>query len=746
MDSTITSKSGLLSGNPDLTACDREPIHIPGSIQPHGALLVLDEDTFRVVQAAVGDEGLRDAFGHPIGRTFGELFPNALAEHNLERRATQGVTTHLGLTEIHNNLYHLIAHRSTGRLIVELERTGKDESLYFDQIYPHVRSFLDASPAAQGIKEISLLAAREIRRICGWDRVLVYRFDDDWNGEVIAEDRSDRLPSYLDLRFPASDIPAQARKLYRLNRIRLIADAGYTPVLIEPANDPDTAAPVDLTYSVLRSVSPVHLEYMRNMGTSASMSISLLRDNKLWGLVSCHNSEPARVAYHIRLACDFIGQALSMQVASKEASLLADRRNELRRVQTRLLASMAAGNHYFDGLLSNADDLLHLTDSAGAAIAVGGNIHLIGETPSDNAVGEIVLWLAAQKREDLFVTDFLASHMPGAEAFKDTASGLLAMSISQLHDSFVLWFRPEIIKTLSWGGDPTKRAELDPSGKRLHPRQSFESWEETVKLKSAQWHIAEIEAANELRTAVVDVVLRNAEELAALSERLKASNRELEAFSYSISHDLRAPFRHIVGYAQLLKKQEGERLSDKGRRFLETIVESGISAGKLVDDLLSFSQLGRVAIVPITVDMNKLVGELRRDFEGETTERAIEWQVSDLAPARADPSMIRLVVQNLIDNALKFSRKKDMAEITIGCKPGAEFQTYWVRDNGVGFDMTYVGKLFGVFQRLHRVEEFEGTGIGLAHVKRIIERHKGRVWAESQPDYGATLYFTLPRP
>jgi two-component system, chemotaxis family, sensor kinase Cph1 len=156
--------------------------------------------------------------------------------------------------------------------------------------------------------------------------------------------------------------------------------------------------------------------------------------------------------------------------------------------------------------------------------------------------------------------------------------------------------------------------------------------------------------------------------------------------------------------------------------------------------------LGRVTIAPITVDMNKLVGELRRGFEGETTGRTIEWQVSDLAPARADPSMIRLVVQNLIDNALKFSRNNDMAEITIGCKPGAEFQTYWVRDNGVGFDMTYVGKLFGVFQRLHRVEEFEGTGIGLAHVKRIIERHKGRVWAESQPDCGATFYFTLPRP
>jgi light-regulated signal transduction histidine kinase (bacteriophytochrome) len=245
---------------------------------------------------------------------------------------------------------------------------------------------------------------------------------------------------------------------------------------------------------------------------------------------------------------------------------------------------------------------------------------------------------------------------------------------------------------------------------------------------------AEVEAAAELRTAVVDIVLRRAEELADLSERLTSINKELEAFSYSVSHDLRRPFRHIVGYAELLKKFEGDKLSERGNRFVETIIESAVSAGTLVDDLLSFSQMGRASLTPVPIDMNALVAEERRKRAFEDGGRSVEWQIAELAPAKADPTMLRLVIQNLLENAVKFSRDRDPAVIEVGSLNNGGETVYFVRDNGVGFDQAYVGKLFGVFQRLHRVEEFEGTGIGLANVKRIVERHGGRVWAEGQLD------------
>lgn len=724
----------------DLAACEREPIHVPGSIQPHGALFVLDARGV-VTRAAIGSLAEGVVAGSPIGRPLADLLPEQ-ARPAIEGLGTRLVASRgpelIAFLRTGAGAYHLVAHRSGEDVIVELERALGDEPGSFDEVYPDVRAFLDAVQRTAGIQALADLAAREVRRITGLDRALIYRFDEEWNGEVIAEDNGGRLPLYRDLRWPASDIPAQARELYRLNRLRLIADAHYEPAVIAP----DGGA-VDLTYAVLRSVSPVHLEYMRNMGTMASMSISLLSGDRLWGLISCHHQDPIRVPYHVRAACEFIGQVVSMQIAAHEASALATRREALRGVQGRLLAHMAAEDHFVDGLFAVPDDLLALTGADGAAVVAGDRCTLLGQAPPEAGVLNLADWLSAH-REDIFVTDSLAGQWPAGEALKDHGSGVIAMSISQVHASYVIWFRPEIVRTVSWGGDPAKRAELGPDGLRLHPRKSFEIWQETVRLRAKPWHGAELDAARELRVAIVDIVLRRAEEMAALSERLTAINKELEAFSYSVSHDLRAPFRHIVGYAQLLKKFEGERLSERGDRYIETIIESAISAGQLVDDLLSYSHMGRSTITPVSIDVARMVEEARARLTMEGDRHRVDWRVGDLAAVSADPMMMRLVVQNLLENALKFSRDREPAVIEIGSEAKEGNVTIWVRDNGAGFDMAYVDKLFGVFQRLHREEEFEGTGIGLANVKRIVERHGGRVWAQGEPDKGATFFFALP--
>jgi light-regulated signal transduction histidine kinase (bacteriophytochrome) len=245
---------------------------------------------------------------------------------------------------------------------------------------------------------------------------------------------------------------------------------------------------------------------------------------------------------------------------------------------------------------------------------------------------------------------------------------------------------------------------------------------------------------------VLGIVLRRAEEVAALSEELQRSNKELEAFSYSVSHDLRAPFRHIVGYSELLRAREGDRLSETGRRYVDTIIESAFAAGTLVDNLLSFSQMGRNSLNPIDTDLAALVEEVRRRVLRDVpADRVIQWTIGQLGRVRADPVMLRLVIENLLSNAVKYTRTRPEAVIEIGrAADDGEQAVVFVRDNGVGFDMAYVNKLFGVFQRLHRVEEFEGTGIGLANVRRIVERHGGRTWAEGAVGQGATFFFTLP--
>ena len=744
----LPADAGAAAQVPDLTACEREPIHMSGAIQPHGALFVVDPGSGRILQAAVGDAGLGVTGADTVGRPLADVLGSGAAplfDGLADRLPAAAGVIHLGVLGSDGTTHHVVAHRSDDAIIVELEQAAAGDPATFDDVHPRVSRFLDGLQRLPAVEDLAAFAAREVRRITGFDRVLVYRFDEAWNGTVIAEDRNDRLPSYLDLRFPASDIPAQARELYRRNRLRLIADANYVPAPIVPAVNPVTGRPVDLSFSVLRSVSPVHLEYMRNMGTMASMSISLLHGDRLWGLISCHNGAPLRVPYHVRIACDFIGQVLSMQIAAKETAALSEYRHTLRAVQARLLAHMAGADHFVDGLVSCPDDLLALTNATGAAVVTNDSCVLVGDTPSEPEVRRLASWLAGQRREDLFATDNLAARLPEGEALKDRASGVLAIPISQIHDSYVLWFRPEVIRTVRWGGDPRKPGDPDPAGLRLHPRKSFESWKETVRLRSPPWHAAEIDAAAELRTAIVDIVLRKAEEMAALSERLASINRELEAFSYSVSHDLRAPFRHIVGYGQLLKKSEGGRLSEQGNRYLDTILESAVFAGTLVDDLLGFSRMGRATLTPVAIDMNELVAEVKRRLVVEGDDQPVEWRIADLPPTRADPVMLRLAVQNLLDNALKFSRGRQPAVIEMdGTRTGDE-NVYRVRDNGVGFDMAYADKLFGVFQRLHRVEEFEGTGIGLANVKRIVERHGGRVWAEGQVNGGATFFLALPR-
>ncbi|HET9040975.1 MAG TPA: ATP-binding protein [Gemmatimonadales bacterium] len=731
----------------DLSTCDREPIHIPGSIQPHGILLVLAEPDLVVDQVSANTESY---FGRPadavLGRPLVELLGPAetgriaavVRSAELEGQPLYAAT----VTADGAGPFEAVVHRRHGVLMLELEPAATGEPVNFHDLYPLVRTFVGALPSTSSVEELARLAAEEVRRITGFDRVLVYRFDEDWHGQVVAESRSAAYPSLLDHWFPASDIPHQARELYRLNRWRLIPDAAYRPVPLVPERHPVTGAAADLTHAALRSVSPVHLEYLHNMGVSASMSISVVRGGRLWGLIACHHATPRRLPFAVRTACDFLGQTLALQLSAQANTADYEHRMRLKAIQARLLASMAEEEPFVQGLARHPADLLAFGRATGVAVLFEGECTLVGETPPEPVVQRIVDWLVEEGRHDVFHTDCLPTLLPDAESFRETASGLLAISLSTRHRSFVLWFRPEVLRTIRWGGDPAKPAAAE--GGRLHPRTSFETWRQTVSGRSVAWWPSEIDGASDLRQAIVEVVLRKAEELAELSAELARSNRELEAFSYSVSHDLRAPFRHIVGYAELLRERLEASRDPSAHRYIGTIVESAHFAGTLVDNLLSFSQIGRTALNVSRVNMNRLVSEVRSDVMQEAAGRLVEWRVAELPEVDADLALLRQAVHNLLANAVKYTRGRTPARIEVWSEVGEREAVFTVRDNGVGFEMQYVDKLFGVFQRLHRMEDFEGTGIGLANVRRIVARHGGRTWATGAVDAGASFYFSLP--
>ena len=740
------------AGNLDISDCEREPIHIPGFIQPHGMLLALDESALTITQASANTLPY-------LGRTARELNGVAISEvlDDASLAALHAALTgeHLSQLPLHifsahlsNEDFHVLAHRYDDVLILEWER-AVPSALSFHNIYALVSSAVARLENAPDSEALCRIAALEMRRLTGLDKVMIYLFDKDWNGTVVAEAKAEEMDTYLHLRFPASDIPRQARELYLLNKLRLISDVHATPVPVVPNPNPATERALNMTYSALRSVSPIHIEYLKNMGVGASMSVSIVQENRLAGLFACHHRSAKYLSHEVRTACEFLGQVLALQLNAHGRN--ADREQRLRAAQinAHLLEQMARSENYFAALGENHQELLALTGAHGVALCTGEELLLHGQTPGESAVRRIAQWLEGQKQE-VVATATLTEMMADAPE-EESACGVLAISTSVLHGNFIIWFRHEITHTVSWAGNPHKPVEKlsNPENRgqsaRLHPRQSFEVWKETVSGQALPWRDGEIAAVCELRAAIVNIVLRQAEERAQLTTQLERSNQELESFSYSVSHDLRAPFRHITGFSGLLKKHLGDSLDETGARYLNTISESAHYAGTLVDNVLAFSRMGRAEMRLGRIDMAQLVAEVRVGLEQENSERDIEWRIGALPIVRGDLQMMRLAIENLLSNAVKYSRARTRAVIEIECREEDVSWIFTVQDNGVGFDMKYVDKLFGVFQRLHRAEEYEGTGIGLANTQRIIMRHGGRIWAQSELDKGAKFEFELPK-
>lgn len=730
--------------------CAREPIHIPGSIQPHGFLLVLDAQSLDILQAS---ENVATWLGLDADQMVGSSLHRLLIDcASLAARlkalpVDEQHPFHVGDVRFNRGLraekpIAMMVHRHDGALIAEFEPISDPHAAY-GNLYPLVRAFIGQLQDVPSIDELCKRSVLEVKRMTGFGRVKAYRFDAEGNGLVNAEIADPGYPSYLGLCFPATDIPQQARRLYCANRIRVIEDANYQPSPMVPAHNPRTQAPLDMSFAALRSVSPVHLQYMRNMGTLASMSISIVVRGELWGLISCHHDTPRAVGFQTRTACELLGSVLSLQIETREAQAGAQHMLSLRQQIVQLLSAMADRDSVREGLLSLPETFVGFAGAAGGAIISESRYELLGQTPPVAQVEAFVQWLAHhQPGAEVFQSDNVGRDIPQLPALAEHVGGVLAVAISEIHSHYLIWFKPEKTRTVQWAGRPEKT--IADSG-ALSPRNSFELWQENVSGYSSPWHPLEVDGVGELRTATLGIVLRKAEEMAQLASDLKKSNKELEAFSYSVSHDLRAPLRHIAGYAELLGDLESEKLSDRGVRFLDHIGESARFAGTLVDNLLSFSQMGRAALRLSDVDLGALVDAIRNEMLPDYQGRDLKWQVAPLPVVYADAAFIHLALRNLLSNAIKYTRTREHGEIDIDAWQTATEVVVSIRDNGVGFDMAYAGKLFGVFQRLHRMEEFEGTGIGLASVRRILERHDGRVWAESTLGQGATFFFALPK-
>jgi chemotaxis family two-component system sensor kinase Cph1 len=729
-----------------------EPIHLCGNIQSHGVLLVLEEPELNILQisnntAAILGISPTELLGKNIGDFLSKEQTAFLPANlkNIELNCLNFIKMNWRSLDREISFDGIFHRQSQKIIILELEpnQTSNSEAdgLHYYQLIKASAKKLQLTVTHQ---EFCDLLCQEVRKITGFDRVMVYRFDGDWHGCVVAEDKREDLESLLGLYYPDGDTKL-GRPTFAQNPVRLIPDINLEPSEIISSHNSVGNSPVDLSCAVLRGVSPCHRDYLRNMGVTSTLIISLIKNQQLWGLISCQHYSPRYLGYEVREACELLGQLVSAELAAKADNEEYEYRVELKNIQVQLIENLSSAEDFDKSLKQNQKNFLDLVGARGAVVCWQEKVTLLGTIPEETELLRLIDWLKNSVDEEVFYTNQLSTIYPEAEKIKEVASGLLSITLSSQWQNYVVWFRPELIQTVNWAGNPQQPTiEVDDAGKvRLCPRNSFEKWKETVRLKSLPWKPDEITAAKDLRTALLKIVLRKTEELAQLAHELKISNADLEQFAYVASHDLQEPLNIVASYVQFLEMRYAEELDQDAKEYIAFAVDGVQHMQRLIDDLLNYSRVGTKGKEFQLTDLEAVFQRAIANLQSRIIESSAVITSDPLPQALGDPTQLVQLFQNLIGNAIKF-RGDEPPEIHVGVQQVDDNWLFAIEDNGIGIDPQFSDRIFVIFQRLHTRDEYPGSGMGLAICKKIIERHRGRIWVESQEGQGATFYFTIP--
>ena len=731
-----------------LAQCASEPIRLPGSIQPHGVLMTLSEpgpseDGLLIGQISSNCQVL---FGLPPAELWQQplatLTGIAAAEHVRQALLLPQLDeANPLLLEIGGQRFNGSLSRHDSVVILELEpwlEATQDNTVILLRALRRMQ-------AAATLEALYAVSVAEIRQLTGFDRVLIYRFENQGHGRVISEALGGQLPGYLGQCFPASDIPPQARELYRLNWIRVIPDARYVPVPILPTLRPD-GQPLDLGFSMLRSVSPVHCQYLDNMGVRASMSLSLLEQDRLWGLITCAHPQPLLVSHPVRSMCVAIAQLLSVQISALQTRDQQIDRDEKSLLINELTAAMRLAKHdVLDGLANHPQQLLNLTGASGVAVLVEDRLQLIGQCPTAEQVRALYLWVRerCQEKGELLQTEHLQSLHAGSAVYSDAASGLLAFVLPKPVDNAVIWFGGQLRSSMQWSGNPDEHfvAGTDPD-QRLQPRKSFEVWEQQVYGRSRPWSAADGFAALQLRRAAIE------DDLARQVRREHEAVRVRDELVAVVSHDLRNPMTIIImqcGMMQRLVSRDESNHSGRMSAALGTMEDATSRMNVLIADLLDKSKLdaGQYPLDCQSLDVVALLEQACALLVTLTSHKGIELNCSSAEglSIHADPQRLFQVLSNLLGNAIKFTPVGGRIDVSAWQLDDKVMIS--VRDNGGGILPT---QLPHIFERYWSVREGNpnGSGLGLYICRSIVHAHGGEMWVESEPGVGSVFTFSLP--
>lgn len=695
----------------DLTNCDREPIHIPGTVQPHGVLLSFDAAHGLAAHSANAAEVLGSvpalgstlasgSFPPPIVQALVQLLRPDLDQDTLE-------------IELNGRVFDVQGHRSGDFWIVELEPRPVDSPP------PHIFALaaqraLSDMHRASSLEALLIETTREIRRVTGFDRVMCYQFRHDQSGEVVTEERRGDLEPFLGLRYPASDIPVQARRLYEVNLLRFIADVDAAPSRLVPPLGPDSSQPLDLSHSVLRSVSPIHIEYLRNMGVRASMSVSIIVEGRLWGLFACHHYSGPRVASPpVRAACKVMGQVTSVLVEKH----VADRHRRALSSSQAVLARLNGGLHLGDDVLATAlasNVVPDLIKCDGGAIALEGRVVRWGRAPRPEDIATILTRLAGED-----VPEVVSMNRPEGAlenlAIADCPCGMLAVRFHKESGGWVFWFRSEEIETVRWAGEPNKVYAEGPNGARLSPRGSFAEYIEVVRGRALPWTSVDLTLARQLKVVLQEAVLARGAEV----------QRARDVFMAALGHDLRNPLHAITLSAALLSADPSKAAKMGGR-----ISTSADRMKRLVDQMLDFGriQAGGIGVSRTDID----VVALARTIIDESESAFPGFQVRADFPAgglraNVDPDRFGQVLANLLSNARHHGLPARPVDVVMA-RDGDDL-VLEVANEAEEIPEARRANLFKPFkgEGASNPRNRTGLGLGLYIVQQIVIEHGGAV-------------------
>lgn len=735
-----------------LTNCEHEPIHIPGQIQPHGFLLGITQDwkidfcTENI--ASYFDVTHNQVLGKDFSAVFGLVAEQEIVAYIKGDEVQDAFPLEI---ELLGRLFQINVHISGGIYVLEAELLFADQEKLADA-YKQTIQFVSQMNKTKSLKDLCALVAQGTREITGYDRVMIYRFDEQYNGEVFAEDCREDLEPFLGLHYPHTDIPAQARELYIKNQLRLIVDINYVPVPIFTVDDKE-GKNLDLSLSILRSTSPIHVEYLKNIGVGATLTISLIHHGKLWGLIACHHYSEKNISPEIRLAAKLQGQFITSQIDIRQSN------DEYINAQKTIVAleqltsiDLPVVKESLQRIIETPQ-LLEISNASGVAILSKNKIFKTGITPADDEILSLIEKIINKTKSEIFYTNKISDHFP---EFAENANlaGIIYHSIGI--NGHVLWFRPETVSEINWGGDPEKSIIKDRNG--LHPRNSFNIWKQIVKNQSSPWKQYEINAASQyahtLQNQLILIMLSEEEEkYRNQSEILKETNSELENINWISTHDLQEPLRKIQLITSKMLGELDAISTESISNSLQRVSKSANRMSGLLEDILKYTRIKNTRDTLHEVDLNKILKSTIKEMHESIKESNATIEYENLPEVHAIGFLMRQLFINILQNSLKYAsaERQPKIKITASQEPVLIHDRYkvychWVcfSDNGIGFEPQYAESIFKIFTRLHPQEEYTGSGIGLALCKKIMQAVGGDIKAEGKPNEGTDIIIYFP--